>query len=238
MSLDPAPALVRLPSAAVPSRPRAERALPLRHTRGAPRGSPSSSPRECSASLTGEVNLGKTSAVRAAVAALERSRHTVIYVANPAIGARLTTHRRGPGRTPALPPGGADPSELLQRERSARGRTPDGMGAQGLRQRHDFAIGYAQAPRGDAFNVLGTLLRGRELVVTSQRSTSHYLRRAATRLEDARAAAMKLGSFLAAASGPRVPYTVRTSWCSSAPEPANPVDAGAGGAVLRSALRL
>lgn len=36
--------------------------------------------------ITGEVGAGKTTAVRAATAALEPSRHTVIYVPNPAIG--------------------------------------------------------------------------------------------------------------------------------------------------------
>jgi len=38
--------------------------------------------------VTGEVGAGKTVAARAAVAALDPSRHTVIYQANPAVGAR------------------------------------------------------------------------------------------------------------------------------------------------------
>jgi len=38
--------------------------------------------------VTGEVGSGKTVAARAAMAELEASRHTVIYLANPAIGAR------------------------------------------------------------------------------------------------------------------------------------------------------
>lgn len=38
--------------------------------------------------LTGEVGSGKTVAARAAVAGLDSSRHTVIYLANPSIGAR------------------------------------------------------------------------------------------------------------------------------------------------------
>jgi len=38
--------------------------------------------------VTGEVGAGKTVAARAAVAALDTSRHTVIYIANPAVGAR------------------------------------------------------------------------------------------------------------------------------------------------------
>ncbi len=38
--------------------------------------------------VTGEVGAGKTVAVRAALADLDSSRHTVIYLGNPAIGAR------------------------------------------------------------------------------------------------------------------------------------------------------
>jgi type II secretory pathway predicted ATPase ExeA len=38
--------------------------------------------------VTGEVGASKTVATRAAVAALDPSRHTIIYQANPAVGAR------------------------------------------------------------------------------------------------------------------------------------------------------
>ena len=38
--------------------------------------------------ITGEVGSGKTVAARAAPAALDASRHTVIYLGNPAVGAR------------------------------------------------------------------------------------------------------------------------------------------------------
>jgi type II secretory pathway predicted ATPase ExeA len=38
--------------------------------------------------LTGEVGAGKTVAVRAALAALDPSRHTIIYLGNPEVGAR------------------------------------------------------------------------------------------------------------------------------------------------------
>ena len=38
--------------------------------------------------ITGEVGSGKTTAIRAATAALDPSRHTIIYLPNPAIGAR------------------------------------------------------------------------------------------------------------------------------------------------------
>ncbi len=38
--------------------------------------------------ITGEVGSGKTTAIRAACATLDASRHTIIYLPNPAIGAR------------------------------------------------------------------------------------------------------------------------------------------------------
>ena len=38
--------------------------------------------------VTGEVGAGKTVAVRAALASLDTSRHTIIYLGNPAIGSR------------------------------------------------------------------------------------------------------------------------------------------------------
>ncbi len=38
--------------------------------------------------ITGEVGAGKTVAARAALAALDASRHTIIYLGNPAVGAR------------------------------------------------------------------------------------------------------------------------------------------------------
>src|SRR5665647_1467777 len=38
--------------------------------------------------ITGEVGAGKTVAIRAALAGLDPSRHTVIYLPNPAVGAR------------------------------------------------------------------------------------------------------------------------------------------------------
>ena len=42
--------------------------------------------------LTGEVGAGKTVAVRAALAALDPTRHTLIYLGNPAVGARGLYH--------------------------------------------------------------------------------------------------------------------------------------------------
>ena len=52
--------------------------------------------------VTGDVGAGKTVALRAAVAALDPTRHQVIYIANPAFGTRgfmsLSFGRWAPGR--------------------------------------------------------------------------------------------------------------------------------------------
>jgi type II secretory pathway predicted ATPase ExeA len=42
--------------------------------------------------LTGEVGVGKTVAIRAAIAALDPTKHTIIYIANPAVGTRGICH--------------------------------------------------------------------------------------------------------------------------------------------------
>ena len=42
--------------------------------------------------ITGEVGVGKTVAVRAALAALDPTRHTIIYIGNPATGVRGIHH--------------------------------------------------------------------------------------------------------------------------------------------------
>jgi type II secretory pathway predicted ATPase ExeA len=47
--------------------------------------------------ITGEVGVGKTVAVRAALAGLDQARHVVIYLGNPTVGARAST-------TPSSPP--------------------------------------------------------------------------------------------------------------------------------------
>ncbi len=74
--------------------------------------------------LTGEVGSGKTSAVRAAAQALERSRHTVIYLSNPAVGARgIYQHIVASlGGTPRFHKAALIPQaqELLARERGER----------------------------------------------------------------------------------------------------------------------
>ena len=76
--------------------------------------------------VTGEVGAGKTVAVRAALAGLDQSRHTVIYLGNPAVGARglYTTIVSALGGTPrfhraALIPQAAD---ALAAEEHERGR--------------------------------------------------------------------------------------------------------------------
>ena len=73
--------------------------------------------------VTGEVGAGKTVAVRAAIAALDTSRHTTIYLGNPAVGGRgLYGGIVGVPRfhKAALIPQTAD---LLAAEEHERGRT-------------------------------------------------------------------------------------------------------------------
>jgi type II secretory pathway predicted ATPase ExeA len=77
--------------------------------------------------VTGEVGAGKTVAVRAALAALDTSRHTIIYLGNPAVGGRGLYHGivTALGGIPrfhkaALIPQTAD---LLAAEDHERGRT-------------------------------------------------------------------------------------------------------------------
>lgn len=76
--------------------------------------------------VTGEVGSGKTVAARAATAACDPSRHTVIYLHNPAVGARgayaaIVAHLGGVPRyhKAALIPQCA---ELIEREQSERGK--------------------------------------------------------------------------------------------------------------------
>jgi type II secretory pathway predicted ATPase ExeA len=78
--------------------------------------------------VTGEVGAGKTVAVRAALTALDPTRHTLIYLGNPTIGARgihhaIVTALGGLPRThmATLIPQTAD---ALAAETSERGRTP------------------------------------------------------------------------------------------------------------------
>jgi type II secretory pathway predicted ATPase ExeA len=76
--------------------------------------------------VTGEVGAGKTVAVRAAVAALDHSRHTIVYLGNPATGTRgihggIVTALGGVPRfhTASLIP---QTCELLAAETNERGR--------------------------------------------------------------------------------------------------------------------
>ena len=78
--------------------------------------------------ITGEVGAGKTVAVRAVLAGLDASRHTIIYLPNPMIGVRglhetiVATFGGPPDR------GGsrltAQATAILAAERDERGRTP------------------------------------------------------------------------------------------------------------------
>jgi type II secretory pathway predicted ATPase ExeA len=76
--------------------------------------------------ITGEVGVGKTVAARAAAAALDASRHTLIYLANPAIGARGIYQAivAALGGEPRFHKAALIPQveELLARERTERGK--------------------------------------------------------------------------------------------------------------------
>jgi type II secretory pathway predicted ATPase ExeA len=78
--------------------------------------------------ITGEVGAGKTAAVRSVLTTLDASRHTVIYLPNPAVGVRgiHSAIVTGLGGSPAfhtavLIPQAAD---ALATEKSERGRVP------------------------------------------------------------------------------------------------------------------
>jgi type II secretory pathway predicted ATPase ExeA len=77
--------------------------------------------------ITGEVGAGKTVAIRAALAGLDTSRHTIIYLGNPAVGGRglygaIVTAL---GATPRFHKAALIPqtTELLAAEEHERGRT-------------------------------------------------------------------------------------------------------------------
>jgi len=78
--------------------------------------------------VTGEVGVGKTVAVRAALAALDPTRHTIIYLANPTVGSRgihhaIVTALGGsprPHRATLIP----QATDALATEHAERGRTP------------------------------------------------------------------------------------------------------------------
>ena len=78
--------------------------------------------------ITGEVGAGKTVAARAAVAGLDQTRHTLIYLANPTTGTRGLHYQivtalggRPAHGTAALT---AQAASLLAAEHAERGRTP------------------------------------------------------------------------------------------------------------------
>ncbi|HET8601199.1 MAG TPA: AAA family ATPase [Segeticoccus sp.] len=78
--------------------------------------------------LTGEVGAGKTVAVRAATAALDTSRHVVIYLPNPSVGVRGMLHHivSALGQVPSFYTATLVPqaAEALAAEHAERGRTP------------------------------------------------------------------------------------------------------------------
>jgi len=78
--------------------------------------------------ITGEVGAGKTVAIRAATAALDPSRHVIIYLPNPSVGVRGMLHHivNALGQVPSfytatLAPQAAD---ALAAEHAERGRVP------------------------------------------------------------------------------------------------------------------
>src|SRR5215468_346549 len=77
--------------------------------------------------VTGEVGAGKTVAVRAALTALDTSRHTIIYLGNPAVGGRGLYHGivTALGGTPRFHKAALIPqtTDLLAAEEHERGRT-------------------------------------------------------------------------------------------------------------------
>lgn len=77
--------------------------------------------------VTGEVGSGKTVSVRAATAALDASRHALIYLAQPGTGVRgiYAEIVRSLGATPCYQRSNLVPqaAELLEREESERGKT-------------------------------------------------------------------------------------------------------------------
>jgi type II secretory pathway predicted ATPase ExeA len=81
--------------------------------------------------ITGEVGAGKTVAVRAALHALDPTRHTIIYLPNPTVGVRGIHHQivAALGHRPlthhaTLVPQTVDADNALAVEQAERGRTP------------------------------------------------------------------------------------------------------------------
>lgn len=78
--------------------------------------------------ITGEVGVGKTVAIRAALAGLDQARHTVIYLPNPTIGMRGIHHAivTALGHTPRYHTAALIPQtvDALATEHVERGRTP------------------------------------------------------------------------------------------------------------------
>jgi type II secretory pathway predicted ATPase ExeA len=78
--------------------------------------------------ITGEVGAGKTVAVRAALAALDPTRHTIIYLPNPTVGVRGIHHQivAALGQRPLTHHATLVPQtvDALAVEQAERGRTP------------------------------------------------------------------------------------------------------------------
>ncbi len=103
--------------------------------------------------ITGEVGAGKTVAVRAATAALDTSRHVVIYLPNPSVGVRGMLHHvvSTLGQTPSFYTATLVPqaAAALAAEHAERGRTPIVHPRRGApaRQRPAGSGAHAHQPR-------------------------------------------------------------------------------------------
>ncbi|MGC1733933.1 MAG: AAA family ATPase, partial [Pseudonocardiaceae bacterium] len=78
--------------------------------------------------ITGEVGAGKTVAIRAALAALDPTRHTILSLPNPTVGVRGIHHQivAALGRQPLIHHATLVPqtADALAVEQAERGRTP------------------------------------------------------------------------------------------------------------------
>jgi type II secretory pathway predicted ATPase ExeA len=78
--------------------------------------------------VTGEVGVGKTVAVRGAIAALDLARHTIIYLGNPTVGTPGIHHHivtaLGGKPSRGIAALTAQATDLLATEQAERGRTP------------------------------------------------------------------------------------------------------------------
>jgi len=116
--------------------------------------------------LTGEVGAGKTVAVRAALAGIDASRHTVIYLGNPSVGVRglYSTivsalggvprfHRASLIPRPKMPWPPKSTNEAKSRPHIGRGAHAGRRPARRLEAAHQFPNGQPRTVRQHSFGV-------------------------------------------------------------------------------------